>query len=255
MWIERSYKRALLRMSKQFPAVLLSGPRQVGKTSLLKHLFPSYQFFSFDHPAVARQAEENPDVFFDSIKGPCILDEVQYVPSLFRHLKFRIDQHKKPGSFFLTGSQNFSLMQGVSESLAGRCGILQMHSLSFDELTHSDAQQKLELYIVQGGFPQLYDGTIQEKNDWYASYIATYLERDVRNIRQVGDLRDFERMLRAVAARTGQILSYADLARDVGIAPNTAKQWISVLQASGQIFLLEPYYRSLGKRLTKSPKI
>lgn len=255
MWIERKYSPTVLRMARQFPAVLVTGPRQVGKTSLLKHLYPKYQYVSFDVPSLARQAEETPEEFLSSIQGPVILDEIQYVPSIFRHLKVRIDRNRSPGRFLLTGSQTFPLMQGVSESLAGRCGIIDLHSLSFDEAKTSHPDFLDGDYVVRGGFPELYSGSIQKTSDWYASYVATYLERDVRNLKNVGDLRDFERFLRATAIRSGQILSYSELARDIGIAPNTAKQWLSVLVASGQIFMLEPYHRSLGKRLVKSPKL
>jgi uncharacterized protein len=255
MWIDRQYAASIERILKGFPALLLTGPRQVGKTSLLKHLYPQHQYVSFDHPAMAQKAEGNPDAFFESLKEPVILDEIQYVPTLFRYLKNVIDNNRKAGRFILTGSQSFPLMQEVSESLAGRCGILEMHSLSFDEIKSHDESFSEKKYLIRGGFPELYKSNIQDSEDWYGAYLATYLERDVRNIRNVGDLRNFERLLRAVAARTGQVLSYADLARDVGVAPNTAKQWISVLQASGQIFLLEPYYRNMGKRLVKSPKL
>lgn len=255
MWIEREFAPSITRMGRQFPAVLVTGPRQVGKTSLLKYLLPKASYVSFDLPSLARQAEENPKAFLSSFEEPALLDEVQYVPSLFRHLKIAIDQNKKPGRFFLTGSQSFTLMQGISESLAGRCGILEMHSLSLDEVLLSFPDFFDGDYIVQGGFPETYTGRFENISDWYSSYLATYLERDVRNIRNVGDLRDFERLLRALALRTGQLLSYSELAKDVGIAPNTAKQWVSVLLASGQIFLLEPYYRNLGKRLIKSPKV
>lgn len=255
MWIERSYASVCERLAREFPAVLLTGPRQVGKTALLRHHYPDFTYVSFDHSAVARQAESSPEDFFASLKEPVILDEVQYVPQIFRHLKVLIDQNRKNGRFFLTGSQSFSLMEGVSESLAGRCGIAEMHSLSFDEISRHDPSITDTKYIIQGGFPELYKGNIENAQDWFGSYLATYLERDVRNVRNVGDLRDFERLLRALASRTGQLLSYSDLARDVGIAPNTAKQWISILRASGQIYLLEPYFESHGKRLIKSPKV
>ncbi|MBI1909854.1 MAG: ATP-binding protein [Deltaproteobacteria bacterium] len=255
MWIERYYGSVCERLAREFPAVLLTGPRQVGKTALLRHDYPHSTYVSFDHPAVARQAESNPNEFFASLKEPVILDEVQYVPEIFRHLKVLIDRNRKNGRFFLTGSQSFSLMEGVSESLAGRCGIAEMHSLSLDEISRHDSSVSDAQYIIQGGFPELYKGGIENVKDWFGSYLATYLERDVRNVRNVGDLRDFERLLRALASRTAQLLSYSDLARDVGIAPNTAKQWISILRASGQIYLLEPYFESHGKRLIKSPKL
>lgn len=255
MWIERLYEPTIRRFASQFPVVLVTGPRQVGKTSLLRHLYPDCTYVSFDHPALARQAEESPEEFFLSLKEPVILDEVQYVPKIFRHLKMRVDQDRRPGRFFLTGSQTFSLMQGVSESLAGRCGVLEMHSLSLSEIQGHDSKISEAHYFLHGGFPELYTRFFEKPQDWFGSYLSTYLERDVRNIKNVGDLRDFERLLRAVAARTSQILSYSEIARDVGITPNTAKQWISVLQISGQIYLLEPYYRNIGKRLVKSPKL
>ena len=187
-----------------------------------------------------------------------IIDEVQYAPALFRYLKVAIDadgSDRKPGRFILSGSQNFALMQGVSESLAGRCGVIQMLPLSAAELMDTTAFFDEKNFLIKGGWPELHARSNLDSQFWYAAYLSTYLERDVRNILNVGNLRDFGRFLRATAIRTGQMLSYSELARDVGIAPNTAKQWISVLQASGQIFLLEPYFRNLGKRLVKSPKV
>jgi predicted AAA+ superfamily ATPase len=168
-----------------------------------------------------------------------------------------IDADRKPGRLILTGSQVFPLMEGVSESLAGRCGILTVMNLAASELrSFQDSGIFSETdFLFKGGYPELHARPEIAPQFWYGAYLATYLERDVRNILNVGSLRDFDRFLRAVAARTGQILSYSDLARDVGIAPNTAKKWISVLQASGQVFLLEPYFRNIGKRLVKSPKL
>ena len=171
MWIERTISGSLRRMAKEFPAVLVTGPRQVGKTSLLRHLWPDMTYVSFDSRSLASQAEGSPDEFFLSLKEPVILDEIQYVPSIFRDLKARIDRNRRPGRFLLTGSQTFPLMQGVSESLAGRCGILSMHSLSWEEVAGSLPKFSDTQYVAQGGFPELYSGSIQKPSDWYAAYL------------------------------------------------------------------------------------
>jgi predicted AAA+ superfamily ATPase len=255
MWIGRKYESTLKRLFEQFPITVITGARQVGKTSLVRKVFPDFSYVSLDVPSIAEQAEQNPATFLTSYQEPLIIDEVQYAPSLLRSLKVIVDKEKKPGRFVLTGSQNFLLMQGISESLAGRCGLLNMLNLSSSELRQHDESYNENKYLYKGGYPELYARPEIESHFWYAAYLATYLERDVRNILNVGSLRDFDRFLRAVAIRTAQILSYSELARDVGIAPNTGKQWISVLQASGQIFLLEPYHKNLGKRLIKSPKL
>jgi len=255
MWIRRSYEPTLSTLFGQFPSVVVTGPRQVGKTSLVRRVFSGLEYVSLDLPALADQAEKSPEAFLGSRKEPLIIDEIQYAPSLPRYLKVKIDENKRPGRFVLTGSQNFPLMQGISESLAGRCGILNMLNLSAAEVRDSFDPFDENGYLLRGGFPELYERKDLDPQYWYASYLGTYLERDVRNILNVGSLRDFDRFLRAVAIRTSQVLSYSELARDVGISPNTARQWISVLQASGQVFLLEPYHRHLGKRLVKSPKI
>ncbi|MEN8245540.1 MAG: ATP-binding protein [Thermodesulfobacteriota bacterium] len=254
MWISRKYETTIRILAEQFPAVVVTGPRQVGKTALVQRIFPDYTYVTLDIPAIASQAENHPQAFLESHPQPLIIDEVQYAPSIFRYLKVLIDQDKTPGNFILTGSQNFQLMQGVSESMAGRCGILNMQNLSYREIQESVGVSE-DNYLITGGFPELYAAPKRDFHFWYAAYLSTYLERDVRNILNVGSLRDFDRFLRAVAIRTSQFLSYSDIARDVGISPNTAKKWISVLQASGQIILLEPYYRNLGKRLVKSPKL
>ncbi|GAB4334298.1 MAG: ATP-binding protein [Desulfobulbaceae bacterium] len=255
MWIDRKYTSTLQRLAGQFPAVVLTGARQVGKTSLVRNTFPEYNYVSLDLPAAAELAEKNPEQFLRENGDPLIIDEVQYAPSLFRWLKIAIDRDRQPGRFILTGSQNFLLMQNVSDSLAGRCGMIRMFNLSLEELQSAGHEAVTETTLLKGGFPELHAHREMDPSFWYASYLSTYLERDVRNILNVGSLRDFDRFLRACAIRTGQLLSYSELARDVGIAPNTAKQWISVLLASDQIYLLEPYHRNLGKRLIKSPKL
>ncbi len=255
MWIARDSEALIRQFSKQFPAVFVTGARQVGKTSILTHLFPENSYVTLDDPDKAAFAENAPSDFLHSLAYPVIIDEAQYAPGLFRHIKIIIDKLKKKGQFFITGSQNFNLMQNITESLAGRTGIINLHPLSANELTKAGIMPSLEEYISAGGFPALYGDKDVVRQQWYPSYIATYLERDVRNILHVGNLRDFNRFLRAAAIRTGQTLSLSDLSRDVGVAPNTIKSWLSVLQASNIIHLLEPYFANRGKRLVKSPKL
>ena len=242
-----SSKYSIYSSGSNSPSALNSGA--------IYHFRMDTNYISLDLPAAAEQAEKSPDAFLRTHPKPLIIDEVQYAPALFRHLKVTIDADRKPGRFILTGSQNFSLMQGISESLAGRCGVLTMMSLSAAELIDADTVFDEKSFITKGGWPELHSRPSLDPHFWHAAYLSTYLERDVRNILNVGNLRDFDRFLRAAAIRTGQMLSYSELARDVGIAANTAKHWISVLQASGQSLLLEPYHRNLGKRRVKSPKI
>ena len=209
-----------------------------------------------DLPTEAEQSEKEPERFLQRHPPPVIIDEVQYAPGLFRHLKVAADAHRtRNGQFLLTGSQKFTLMKNVSESLAGRADIVELETLSFSEIREALPNTELEIAIVRGGFPELY---ANPDIDWVAfhnSYIATYLERDVRALANVGNLRDFERFLRACALRSANLLNKADLARDVGIAPSTANQWLSMLEASGQVVLLEPWFSNRTKSMVKSPKL
>jgi len=255
MWIERQLSETLRKAFAQFPAVVLTGARQAGKTSLVRHLFPKADYVTFDIPRDAETARLDPQGFLAQHREPLIIDEVQYVPAILRHLKVIVDRDRRPGRFVLTGSQDVSVMQGVTESLAGRCAVLSLSTLSLAEVFGETTLEQADSFCWRGGFPELWQRPDLDRNLWLGSYLATYLERDVRNILNVGSLRDFDRFLRAAAVRVGQLLSFAELARDVGIAPNTAKGWTSILEASRQIFLLEPYHRSVGTRLIKTPKL
>ena len=240
------------------PAILLTGARQTGKTSLLKHLFREAEQITFDRVQHAQAAEENPQRFLQQRSGQSILDEIQYVPSLFRELKIAIDNNRNEfGKWLLTGSQRFSLMQNVTESLAGRVVVFHLETLSAQELKNSSqiSDTELENYIWKGGYPELWANPNIDATLFFDSYVQTYLERDVRAIINVANLRDFQRFLIACASRAGGLVNYSDLSRDVGISPNTAKAWMSVLETSGVIYLLSPYYRNLGKRLAKAPKL
>ncbi len=236
--------------------MVLTGARQTGKTSTLRRLFPRHAFVSLDLPTEAEQAEKEPGAFLRRHPAPAIIDEVQYAPALFRRLKVAVDANRsRAGQFLLTGSQKFTLMKGVSESLAGRADIAELETLSLAEILNALPRTDVEDAIVRGGFPELHANPEIDPVAFYNSYLATYLERDVRALANVGSLRDFERFLRSCALRSANLLNKADLARDIGIAPSTANQWLSVLEASGQIVLLEPWFSNRTKSIIKSPKL
>jgi len=259
MWIQRDITQIIKKAAKERPVILLTGARQTGKTSLTREVFPNYQFVSLDLPRVAEEAELSGEQFLARFSKPVILDEIQYAPRLFRYLKQAVDsKREKTGLYILTGSQKFSLMEGVSESLAGRTTIFDLHSLSLKELERSsgkiaEGKQLLE-WIWTGGYPELHAKKLDPER-FYSDYVATYLERDVRQVLQVKNLRDFNRFMRLAALRSGQILSLHSFASDIGVSPNTIKNWLSVLEASEIVYLLEPYYRNMGKRLVKTPKL
>jgi hypothetical protein len=258
MWIDRRISDQVLAAAGQFPAVVVTGGRQTGKTTLLRHLFPDASFASLDLPSAGFQADERGEEFLRGFKEPVILDEIQYAPGLFRHLKVAIDARREErGRFLMTGSQKFSLMHALSESLAGRCAVLELDTLAGTEILAAFPDESIlpEEILWRGGFPELWRDQEIEPRLFYSSYTATYLERDVRLSLRVGSLRDFERFLRACALRSGQLLNLTDLARDIGIAGTTARDWLSVLEASSQVILLEPYFGNLTKRLIKSPKL
>ncbi len=256
MWIPRDVEERLRRSAGTRPVVVLTGARQTGKTSTLRRLFPQHRFVSLDLPTEAVQAEKEPDAFLRRHPAPVIIDEVQYAPDLFRHLKAAVDAHRgRRGQYLLTGSQKFTLMKGVSESLAGRSDIIELETLSLSEIRGALPKTGLETAIVRGGFPELHASPEIDFVAFYNSYLATYLERDVRSLANVGSLRDFERFLRACALRSANLLNKADLARDVGISPSTANQWLSMLEASGQAVLLEPWFSNRTKSIIKSPKL
>lgn len=272
----RILARTILKAMKSFPATVVTGPRQSGKTTLFKMLFSkSHQFVSLEDPDVRIRAKEDPILFLEQLKPPVIIDEIQYVPELLSYIKTKIDEKRKPGQWFFTGSQNFVLMEGISQSLAGRAAILSLLPFSFSErigrgdkskemgewLKGLNPGQKFEIkvslaeLILRGNYPEIASKRSVDRQLWCGSYISTYLERDVRNLAQVGDLGQFERFLRLCAIRTGQILNLSELAKEVGLSVPTIKRWISLLETGHQIYLLYPYYKNLGKRLVKSPKL
>src|SRR6202140_3226883 len=256
MWIPRAVEPRLQRSAKTRPVVVLTGARQTGKTSTFRRLFPKHAFVSLDLPAEAKQHEKEPVPFLQRHPPPVLIEEVQYAPGLFRHLKVAVDAHRtRNGQFLLTGSQKFTLMKDVSESLAGRADIVELETLSLAEIRNALPKTVIESAIVRGGFPELHADLDIDQVAFYNSYLATYLERDVRSLTNVGNLRDFERFLRACALRSANLLNKADLARDVGISPTTANHWLSTLEASGQVLLLEPWFSNRTKSIVKSPKL
>lgn len=259
MWIPRAIAPLLGELARDRPAVLLTGARQAGKTTLLERAFPDHGYVSLDLPSVAEEAEQSGEAFLARHPAPVIIDEVQYAPALFRHLKRAIDRRRDAtGQYLLTGSQKFSLMQGVADSLAGRVAIVELHSLSLREIeAWSGAQANGDRFwewTFRGGYPELHARDLDPLR-FYADYVTAYLERDVRQVLNVRNLRDFDRFLRVCAVRTGQLVSMNALASDIGISPNTVRSWLSVLEASNVIHLLEPYYRNIGKRMVKTPKL
>jgi uncharacterized protein len=279
MYKRRTLETFLKKASQQFPVLLVTGPRQVGKTTILQHLSDKDRHYvSLDDPGIALLARQEPALFLQRFKPPLLIDEIQYAPQLLPFIKLYVDKHKKMGDFWLTGSQQFQLMNGVSESLAGRVGIVQLLGLSLKErlnyakndepflpiphllelrLEHSKLLSLKEIYKViwEGSFPALDLNPMIDRDLFYSSYVQTYLQRDVRDLARVGDEGTFLKFLRAAAARTSQLLNLADMARDVGISPVTAKHWLSILETSGIIYLLEPYHVNVTKRLIKSPKL
>ena len=260
MEFRREVSNAVLRLAAHFPAVVVTGARQTGKTTLLTRLFPGHHYVSLDLPAQAQLAEEDPRSFLLRYPPPLLVDEVQYAPGLFRYLKVETDGNREAnGQFILTGSQKFSLMKEVSDSLAGRCGVLELEGLSIEELgdTFHDRERRegIAEILVRGFMPQLWKDPDLRPADYFSSYQATYLERDVRQLLNVSSLRDFDRFMRASAVRVGQLLNRTELSKEVGISNKTAAEWLSVLQASNQVTLIEPYFANVGKRLAKTPKL
>lgn len=274
---QRTLSRVLRSAARSFPALVVTGSRQAGKSTLVRHVFGStHRYCALDDPAIRAQAVADPGLLFKRFPPPVILDEIQYVPDLLRYLKADIDEHRgESGRYVLTGSQSFPLMQGVSESLAGRVAVSTLLSMSLREsLGHPDDAAPwtdvlsrtgkragapdvatVVTYIERGGYPEPTLLPDMNRQLWHSSYVNTYLERDVRSLRKVSDLGEFERFLFALAARSGGLIKLEELGRDLGIAGQTVKAWINVLEASGQLFLLRPYHNNLGKRMVKRPKV
>lgn len=275
-YIKRSAENVIKKQEKMFKAILITGSRQVGKTTMLKNVKSNINYITLDDMLLNQSAKEDPSLFLKSNKPPIIIDEIQYAPDLLRYIKIEIDNSDKKAMFYLTGSQQFHLMKNVSESLAGRIGILNLLGLSLREIKEIDfnrpfiptkeyfeEREKINAEISydeiwdiihKGTMPALY----QEESDFemfYSMYVNTYIERDVRNLTQVGDTLTFFKFMTALASRIGQLLNLNSVATEVGITIPTAQRWLSILVSSNIVYLLEPYYNNITKRAVKTPKI
>lgn len=253
--IARHAADTLRRLAKGFPVLCITGPRQSGKTTLAKACFPDLPYLSLEDPDIARLAREDPRGLLSAYHDGLILDEAQAVPEIFAYLKTAVDADPRPGKYIVTGSQQFGLLAGVTESLAGRAAFITLLPFSAAELKTA-GRLPLDPYqaIIKGFYPPVYDRELSPY-DWYTNYIASYVERDVRAVLNVKDLGQFQTFVKMCASRVGQLLNLSALALDCGLTHNTARSWLSVLETSGIAYLLKPYHRNFGKRLVKSPKL
>lgn len=259
-YIHRDIEVRLERLLASSPCVAVTGPRQAGKSTLLRHCLPDYKYVTLDDPFFREQAHADPLLLLDSLGERAIIDEIQLAPGLLSYIKIRVDEERGvKGRYVLTGSQQFGLIKNLSESLAGRIALLELLPLSVAEkrrhLTLPDSIDLFRHAALTGSYPELVVDSAVDLPSWYASYLQTYLERDIRTIYNIGDLRDFQRFVRLLAARCGQQLNMSDFSRDLGISVPTVKSWLSILEASRVVYLLPPYYSNLGKRITKAPKL
>ena len=268
----REAEERIKNINDTFRVLVVTGPRQVGKSTLLESLKPeNMQKITLDDMVLRDLAQNDPKQFIESFDKPLFIDEIQYAPELFSYIKMEVDKDKERGQYWLSGSQAFELMKGVTESLAGRAGIVRMNSFTYNEIVKNENSELFDLdnlkekeyidvnkvfeLIFNGGMPELYDIQNMDRNDFYSSYVDTYIERDVRQIKDIGNVEAFKNFMRVLAVRTGTTLNYSSIANEVGVSDKTIKAWISVLGNTGLIYLLEPYSASTIKRVTRMPKI
>lgn len=253
----RLIEPVLREAAKQFPALLLTGVRQSGKSTVLRHLFPECRYVTLDETGLRVTARQDPDLFLSSYETPLIIDEIQYAPDLFSALKVRIDSNREvAGQYLLTGSQSFQMMQGVSETLAGRIAVFNLHPFSWKEFCPDQPDTLLlARQLVRGFYPELQVNQKIDQELWFSSYVATYIERDVRNIKQISDLNVFRTFVTLLAVRAGHLLNLSEVAKECGITQPTAKAWLGILESTRLVYLLRPYHRNISKRVVKSPKI
>jgi len=262
-YFHRDLEHQLVKALEQFPAVLVTGPRQAGKSTLLRHTLKHYRYVSLDDPIERAEARQDPKLFLSLRPAPLIIDEIQYAPELFSYLKLAIDADRhRYGQYVLTGSQTFQLMEGVSESLAGRVAIFELFPLSWGEIEQIPKQagrryddRAVVDQIVRGFYPEFFRTPNLSWETWYSSYLATYLERDLRNLKAIHNLDLFQSFMGLAATRAGGLLNLAEIGKECGVSATTAREWLSLLQATYVVHLLRPYYRNHSKRLVKAPKL
>lgn len=253
--IERNITSKFIEFTKKFPIVSLTGPRQSGKTTLLRHILPDYRYVSLENPDNRNFAIDDPNGFLKTYNQFVIFDEVQRVPELFSYIQTKVDEDKIMGQYILSGSQNFLLLSQISQTLAGRVAILKLLPFSYAELKNANLlSDDIAINIFRGSYPATYDRRLNA-DEFYPSYLETYIQRDVRNLLDIKDLRSFQIFIKLCAGRIGQPLNLSSLANDCGISSPTAKAWLSILESSFVVFSLSPYYKNFSKRLIKSPKL
>ncbi|HPO05679.1 MAG TPA: ATP-binding protein [Candidatus Gracilibacteria bacterium] len=249
--IKRTISEKCLELATKFPILTITGPRQSGKTTLAKSLFPQHEYLNLEDLDERTFAEEDPRGFLKRFSGGVIFDEIQRVPSLLSYLQGIVDNDPQKGKFILTGSHQFELIQSINQSLAGRTAMIKLLPFSLSEL---NSALDLDQQMINGFYPRIYQDQI-EANDFYASYFETYVERDLRNMANISDLRLFTKFVRLLATQAGQLINYSNLSNDLGVSQPTIKKWLSLLDASYLVFLLPPYFANLNKRLIKTEKI
>lgn len=256
-YIPRSIEGLLKKAVNQFSAVIVTGARQCGKSTLVRKLFPEYKYVLLDEFDTLNYAKNDPRGFLKDYSSPVILDEIQECPELLSYIKKLIDEEPdKPGKYIITGSQQFNLMEGVQESLGGRAGILDLSPFSLRELSFKYKQEKdWSFWVSKGFYPKLWSGPIQDRELWYSSYVRTVIEKDIKEYLSQENLLLFERFINTLMARVSKIINYSDIAKDIGVNYKTIQTWMKLLERSGIIFFLNPYLKSFGKRIVKSPKL
>lgn len=255
MFIERQLIEPLLQLKDKYPILAVTGPRQSGKTTLLQRCFPGYEYVSLENADMRERAEQDPNAFLEKYSNHVIFDEVQRTPHLFSYLQTKTDRDRVMGQYILSGSQNFLLLESISQSLAGRVALFKLLPFSFSELGNEGLLPGTwEEAVFQGAYPALFDRDLKP-TQFYPNYLETYIERDVRNLLSIRDLRTFRLFMKRCAGHAGQLLNMHSLATDCGISVPTAKSWLSVLESSYIIFMLSPYFRNFNKRIVKTPKL